>query len=673
LATTGLDNRLRVFLVVIAVLMLTLLGRLWMLQLSGLASADNPTPLWMRFTVDALKNRLKVVRTPAPRGMIYDRNGKVLVENRPRWNVVVTPAQLPTDPMKRQNMIVTLASILKDKGANTADLRAALDNISRQMPVRPVKLGDWGNDLTLKMVAELEERSLDLPGIAVAEDFARSYVHGDLASHVLGYSRGITEEQYQKYRELQYPTKPEAIDELTALLGGDPIYGPDSEVGQTGVEATCELDRSSEPPIPILQGRRGRHVWEVDAQGRPVRLIHDRPPAEGAGVFLTIDLELQQLAEKLLQERVGNRRTGAVVLMDVNTGEILVMASKPSLDPNLWVTGFTRQQYQRWANDPRRPLYNKAIAGLYPPGSIFKMISLLAALETTSVRPTQQYYCSGVIHHGARHTPYRCWQRSGHGTLDMYGGIAQSCDVYFYKLVLDAGTSSDSIARYARAFGLGEPTGIELPGEQAGLVPDRRWKEDADLPPAEGNVWTTGNTLHLIIGQGYLTVTPLQMAVVTAAVANGGILLRPHIVHEIRWPDHMGREPTVTQPQVVRHVGVHPKNLRTLQRGMRLAVTSPHGTARALANIGVSAAGKTGSAEWQPGMKTHAWFACYAPYEHPRFACVVFVSEAGYGGEVAAPVAGPLLKAALQRYPQGCPQAAPPMVPDTAHEPEAKP
>jgi len=666
-SSSGFDSRLKSFLILVSVLMLTLVGRLWMLQLSNWARADgdSTTPLWMRFTADALQNRTTVVRTAAPRGMIYDRNGSVLVENRPKWDLVITPADLPSDPAEREEMILKLASILRERGASTAGLRKTLDEISGQMPVRPVPLGNIGNDLTLRMVAEIEERALELPGVAVSNDFGRYYVNGDLASHTLGYSRAITSEQYEKYGPLQYPAPPEETDQLAAMLGGDPVYGPQSEFGQAGVETACELDTSADPPVPMLQGRRGRQIWEVDAQGRPLRLISERPPVEGAGVCLAVDVDLQRQAERMLEAAVGTRRTGAVVLMDVNTGDVLVLASKPSVDPNKWGTGFTPQEYQHLLNDPRKPLYNKAIAGLYPPGSIFKMVSVLAALQTTSVRPSQTYYCGGIIHHGARHTPFKCWKRNGHQTLDMLNGIAQSCDVYFYNLVLKAGTTSDSIARYAREFGLGEPTGCGLPSESAGLVPDRRWKEDATLPAGEDNIWTSGNTLHLMIGQGFLTVTPIQMAVVTAAVANGGTVLRPHLVHRVEWPALMDREPTVCAPEAVRRVPVMPENLRVLQRGMRLAVTGQGGTAHNLDNAGVPIAGKTGSAEWQPGLQTHAWFAGYAPYQNPHFACVVFVSESGHGSETSAPIAGALLAAAVKKYPDGCGADAPPAAPVT--------
>jgi len=673
---TGFDNRLRFSAVLIGVIMLTLIGRLWMLQLSNWVSADGDSdlPMWMRYTTSALHNRTKIVRTPAPRGMIYDRAGKVLVENRPRWNLVITPADLPTDPAEREDVILQLASILRDKGASTLQLREVLDEMAMHMPVRPVPIEDVGEDLTLRMVAEIEERRLELPGVSVVEDFARNYVHNDCASHVLGYARAITEEQYETWGQQEYPSSPEDVDELAEMLGGDPIYGPNAEFGQTGIEAACELDETVDPAVPILQGRRGRQIWEVDSQARPLRVISERPAVEGAGVHLTLDLELQQYAERMLEARVGTRLTGAIVLMDVNSGEVLAMVSKPSVDPNKWVTGFTGDEFTKLINDPRKPLYNQAIAGTYPPGSIFKMISLLAALQTTSVKPSQTYYCDGMIHHGARHTPYKCWNRDpGHKTLDMYGGMAQSCDVYFYKLVLEAGTSSDSIAKYARAFGLGESTNCGLPGEQPGLVPDRQWKEDADMPEGEDNIWTTGNTLQYIIGQSFLMATPMQMTVATAAIANGGQVVRPRLVRRIEWPEHMRREPTVTEPEVTRTVTASEENFQIVRRGMRRAVTSANGTAHNLADIGVAMAAKTGSAQWRLDRRTHAWFACYAPYDNPRFACVAFVSEGGHGGATAGPPASALLKAALDKYPEGCPPPEPiapdPAQPDTPQEP----
>ncbi len=638
---TGFDLRLKVFGLIISALLATLTIRLWMLQLTR----------WVDYTGQALANRTSIVSTPAPRGLIYDRAGRVFAENRPTWGISVTPADLPEDPVEREKLIRRLASILRDRQVSTTDVRDAIDEICAQGVVRPRELGEFANDLPIEIVAQVEEQRLDLPGITVSEHFRRHYPYGDLASHVLGYARPISSEQYQQWRELQYPVATEADADPLGIepWRDDPVYGPDSIFGQSGVEAACELDESGDRPVPVLQGRRGMLVWEVDVFNRPRRLIREeRVPQQGAGVYLTLDLDLQRAAEEALDRAVGTRLTGAAVLLDVRTGEILAMASKPSIDPNRWVAGFSDDEYQQLLNDPRNPFYNKAIQGTYPPGSIFKMITVLAALGTTDLSPEQYFECKGVIHEGAAHQPFRCWKRSGHGWLNLWEAISQSCDVYFYEIVRKAGTTSDAIARYARMFGLGESTNCGLPGEEEGLVPDREWKADA-----RDEDWYTGDTLHMAIGQSFLRVTPLQMAVVTAAVANGGTLIQPHIVRKIEWPEYLKRAPTLFKAQVVRRLDVDPDDLKILQQGMRRAIVSEHGTAHWLAKSGLPLAGKTGSAQFRLDRPTHAWFVCYGPYDDPRFACAVLVTEGGHGSEAAAPVAFTIMGAALQKYRDG--------------------
>ncbi len=643
---TGFDLRLRVFALFISALLALLTGRLWMLQLTR----------WVDYTGQALANRTSIVSTPAPRGLIYDREGHVIAENRPNWSIMVTPAELPEDGAEREKLIRRLASILRDRDVSTTQVREAIDEICEQAVVTPMPLGEFAEDLPIEVVAQVEEQRLDLPGVGVSEGFKRHYPYGDLAAHVLGYARPISGEQYEEWRELQYPTTGEDVPSEEELgvqpWRDDPVYGPNTIFGQSGIEASCELDTTVDPPVPVLQGRRGMRVWEVDVFNHPLRLIREeRVPQQGAGVYLTLDLDLQRVAEEALDRAVGSRRTGAVVLLDVQTGEILAMASKPSIDPNRWVAGFSTEEYQRLAEDERHPFYNKAISGTYPPGSIFKMITVLAALETTELSPEQDFQCRGIIHEGADHQPFRCWRRGGHGWMNMWQGIAQSCDVYFYELVRKAGTTSDAIARYARLFGLGEATGCGLPGEAAGVVPDREWKADA-----RDEDWYTGDTLQLAIGQSFLTVTPLQMAVVTAAIANGGTVIQPRIVRKIEWPEYLARGPTLFKAKVVRRVPLDPDNLNILQQGMRRAVVGEHGTAHNLAASGLSLAGKTGSAQHYLDRPTHAWFVCYGPYEQPHFACAVLVTEGGHGSEVAAPIALAVMRAALQKYRDGRPE-----------------
>lgn len=626
----------------IGILIVMLTGRLWMLQLTQ----------WVDFREKALQNRTSVVSTPAPRGLIYDREGHVLAENRPNWTIVITPANLPpeSEQEERERIIKFLASVLRDRDVSTADVREALEQVCSSAGMTPTPLGKFAEDLTFAHVARIEERRGELPGVRVEEQLKRHYPYGELASHLLGYARSITGEQLKKWSDLQYPTTSEPIDVTPELAPwrNDPVYGPTSVFGQAGIEAACELDSATDPPTPVLQGRRGKRVWEVDKFNHPLRLIREeRVPQQGAGVYLTIDLELQQAAEEALKKAIGSRLTGAAVLMDVRTGEVLAMASKPSVDPNLWVGGIPSEQYQKLANDPRHPFLNKAIAGTYPPGSIFKVVSALAALETTEISPQTRFECRGRISVGRPVHIFKCWKNHG-GSLNMWEGLAQSCDVYFYELVRKAGTSSDAIATYARIFGMGRSTNCGLPGELDGRVPDREWKAD-ELDED----WYTGDTLQFVIGQSFLRVTPLQMAVMTAAIANGGRVISPRLVRKIEWPEYLHRGPTLFRAKVVNEIECDPENLKVVQQGMRRAVADRNGTAHGMADLGFSVAGKTGSAQFELDRNTHAWFICYAPYEEPRFACAVLVTEGGHGSEAALPVAASMMKAAMAKYAAG--------------------
>jgi penicillin-binding protein 2 len=643
----GFDMRLKLMAGLIGAALFALGGRLWMLQITRWADwYTTDGQLRPGYAKMALFNRTQVIRTPAPRGTIHDRNGIVLAETRAVWTACVTPAELPTDPSEREGVIVRLASVFRGQ-ATSAEIREAIEQM--QGSVDPLPLGSFAEDVPLEIVAQIEEARSDLPGVSVIERFKRYYPYGKLAAHVLGYARGITEEQYEQVKDLEYPTRPGEATEEAEVARRDPVYARDSEFGQTGIEWALELDRSADPPVPILQGRHGALEYQVDVRNMPLGPPEERPSEPGASVYLALDRDLQKTAEEALHEAVERHRsTGAVVLMDVHTGEVLVMASRPSVDANWWGSGFTSEEYEGRANDPRHPFYNNAIAGEYPPGSVFKIISALAALQTTSVSPQQTYVCNGRIHEGADHRRFKCWvwpAKPGHHRLDFLQAIAQSCDVYFYELVRKAGTTSDAIARYARLFGLGTSTQCGLPGEADGLVPDRKWKLDE-----KGKGWWTGDTLQFVIGQSFLTVTPLQMTVATAAIANGGKVLKPQLVRKIVWPAYMRRGPTLYTPKIVREADVAEENLQLVRRGMRLAVTHKYGTAHNLADYELPIAGKTGSAQHYPDKQTHAWFVCYAPYHNPRFACAVIVTEGGYGSTTAAPIAAKVMSEALRKY-----------------------
>ncbi len=630
--------RLQVVAVAVGLVFALFVARLWVLQLTQ----------WTTYAAGATANRTEIVWEEAPRGIIRDRNGVVLAENRPVWTVHIVPAHFPDDQEAVEEIVVQLAGILgKEHTVSTADLRQQISEICQGSGPEARPLPDAGEDVSLEVVQAIEARQYEMPGVVIKQNSQRYYPQGEIASHLLGYVRPINVDlvDYEQVKDLCYPQSSPAPDGLLNIerLVHQPIYTANSLFGQEGVEASYELLERGGQMVPVLPGRRGYHLYEVNASGMPVREIDSRLPDPGATVYLALDTELQRVAEQALERAIaGSNRTAAAVMMDVRTGEILVLASKPSLDANIWAGPIPPEKWERIHNDPRRPMRNTAIAGEYPPGSVFKIISATAAWQTTDLQENTTFTCDGAITVGRHHQRFECWKHSGHGLVSFYKGMAQSCDVYFYQTVLKAGLSSDSIARYARLFGLGSVTGIDIPGEEEGHVPDREWKATV-----ERDSWLTGDTLNMVIGQGWLTVTPLQMVVATAAVANGGKVLQPRVVHKIQWPGWLGGGVEVLEPRVVRRLELAPETLARVRKGMRLAVTRPHGTAQAVGNLGVAVAGKTGSAQHRQDRPTHAWFVCFAPYRQPKYAVAVFVWEGEHGGTTAAPIARRILAAAF--------------------------
>lgn len=610
---------------IIVAALLVLVGRLWMLQLTG----------WVVYAqAAAAGNRTSVTYSPAPRGIIFDRHGRVLAENRPVWNVSIMPAKFPRDEGKAEKIIVRLAGILQ---VPTPELREKLKTARARRGQEVATLEDVGEDVPFKTVAQIEEQAL--PGVGISQSAVRSYPYGSLAAHVLGYARGINDVQFQQVDGLNYWLPPQAQGQEEPT-DSDPIYGRDSIFGQLGLEKEYEIQLNTAPPVPILTGRRGRTVYEVDSALTPVRLIEQRAPAVGASVYLTLDAKVQQAAEEGLRAAMSGHpnRTGAAVVIDVDDGGLLAMASQPSFNPNDWVKHIPAAQWKRINDDPRTPMMNKATQGLYPPASTFKLISMTAALDSLKCSPNRTFNCPGSISEGGR--VFKCWEHGGHGTLDFRGALARSCDVYFYEVVRKAGLDADTIYKYARDFGLGDYTGLDLPQQSAGQVPNPTWKQKRDK---EG--WWTGDTLNMVIGQGATTATPLQMALVCATVANGGSLLQPHLLDRIVWPEHLKLPPMIFGRKVRHQVNVRPETLQIVREGMRLAVTAEHGTAGAVRDLPIPVAGKTGSAEHMSDRPPHAWFVCFLPYDKPKYAIAVFVSEGGHGGVTAGPVARRIISA----------------------------
>jgi len=613
-----------------------LLGQLWRLQVVQ----------GERYRLKADQNRLRLLSIPAPRGVIYDRYGRILARNMPSFSVTIVPADLPTDERERE---VTLRRL-------SALLGVPLDRIKEMVkegmasPFHPVLVQRGVSREKAFFVAENHAK---LPGVHLKVDPIRQYLTGELTAHIIGYVGPIPAEKEAEYREQGYDLS-------------------EDKAGLTGVEFTFEDQ---------LRGRKGSKVVEVNAAGREIRTVGEPfPPQPGHSLILTLDLDLQRAAEEALREGMEKAgvTSGVVVAMNPQTGEILAMVSLPSYDNNLFARGISPEEYARLSSDPRRPLVNHAISGQYPPGSTFKIVPAVAALEEGLIDRRTSLECTGVISLPNKYfpddpelaQPFYCWIHKlgrGHGYLNVVEGIAQSCDIFFYKLCGGyedfPGLGLERLSKYARLFGLGEKTGIDLPGESRGLVPTAKWKR-----LNYGESWVTGDTYNIAIGQGFLLATPLQMLNATAAVANGGTLYRPQIVYEVR--DAEGNVVRPFQPQVLRRIPVSPENLALVREGMRAAVT--RGTAWRANLMGVSVAGKTGTAEY-PGprdekghLPTHAWFTAFAPYEDPEIALVVFVEGGGEGSTVAVPIAAQIL-----RHYFGLPEPLPTPTPGPNAQPTA--
>jgi penicillin-binding protein 2 len=414
------------------------------------------------------------------------------------------------------------------------------------------------------------------------------------------------------------------------------VRGGDS-IGKYGAEKVFE---------DLLRGKRGGRQVEVDASGRLVRVIKTVDSVPGKNLFLTIDNTLQQTAEAMLKDKAG-----AIVALDPSNGDVLVMASSPSFDQNDFIGGISSKKWKKLLADPDRPMSNKAIQGEYPPASTYKMITAIAALEEGVVDTGTKVFCSGQYKFGNR--VYRCWKKWGHGEIDILGAIEKSCDVFFYKAGEELGV--DSLAQYAKGCGLGKVTGIELEHERPGLVPTSAWKRKRYGVP-----WQPGETLSIAIGQGFNLVTPLQMAVFTAALGNGGTLYRPRILKSVQTLN--GEVTDIKEPEIIGGLPAGKETLKVVRKGLLDVVQGERGTARRIRIKGVEIAGKTGTAQvfslkkkdreskkrLDYNLRDHAWFVCYAPAENPVIAISVMVEHGEHGSSAAAPMAGAVLRAYLE-------------------------
>jgi penicillin-binding protein 2 len=543
------------------------------------------------------QNRVRTVPIRSARGLIFDRRGELLANNVPSFNLYATLE----DTKDLNDLADSLEYLI---GLPQAETKKRFARQPRTYVPILLKSG-----LTLHEAAVIEGHRLDLTGLRIQAESQRNYLHGFLASHLLGYVGEISPEQQDDT----------AFTDLT--MG--------SIVGKSGVEKSYDQ---------VIRGRPGQKTIEVDARGAERKTLAVVEQTSGDDLYLSIDLPLQRLAESLLDQE-----SGAVVAMDPANGDVLVLASRPGYDPNTLSHGLSGAVWEKIANDARHPLTNRAIQGLYPPGSIFKIMVASAALESSKWTSNTQVQCSGTYPFG-NHV-FRDWKKGGHGTVDMYEGIVNSCDVYFYTLGNRLGV--DAIAQAAREYGLGQPTGIELGGERSGIIPSTEWKQRVRKEP-----WYPGETISVSIGQGYVNVTPLQMASAMAAVANGGVLYKPRLVRSIR--ERATGQSRDILPAEKGVVSMNSESFAFLHRALRGVVSE--GTGKRAQSKLVEVAGKTGTAQSVGArlqksegadvpkqFRDHAWFVAYAPADHPKIALAVIVENTGHGGTFAAPIAKALI------------------------------
>jgi penicillin-binding protein 2 len=540
------------------------------------------------------KNRIRLRTVTAPRGILFDRNGLPLVENRPAFTLAV----VPRDADNLDAVLERLAGLLN---LPAAELQERFARVPADSPW-PVRLQ---RGLTLDEVSRVEEWRLELPGVAVEVESQRAYPSTRFAAHLLGYVREVSEADLARGR----------------LRRGD-------LVGQSGLERLYD---------EYLRGRDGAEQMEVDAYGRPIRVLQRQEPLAGAHVYTTIDRRIQQAAEQAL-----GPRNGAVVVMDPRNGDVLALVSNPAFPVERFNGPIDRATWASLVEDPARPLLNRAIQGEYAPGSLFKIIVAAAALQSQLFTPFDRLSCPKEWWFGGR--AYHNWEDHDRGPLTLYEAIKFSCNTFFYQLGLKVGP--ERISRMAEAFGLGRPTGTGLIGERGGLVPSPAWKKRALR-----DKWHAGDTVSLSIGQGLITVTPLQVARFMAVVAHGGALWKPRLVARVKALDGtaLASEPAVEESRTE----IAPVVLDFLRQAL-WAVVNDGGTGKGAMIPGVSIAGKTGTAqthefksdaERKRRDQDNAWFAAFAPVEDPQVVVVVFAERAGLGGQVAAPIAREVFKA----------------------------
>lgn len=541
-------------------------------------------------------NRTRTIRTASPRGMIFDRDGRILVRNRAAFNIGLFMEDTPNP----DEMVLHLAGLAQ------RDVDAVVEQFRRGRATRPFEPRVVLPDVSRARLARIKVNTHSLPGVMVSTVPTRRYPNGSLAAQLFGYTREISKEQL--------------------LQMGSP-YRAGDEVGQAGIEKQYES---------VLRGTAGYVQVEVDARGTRRGELGIVDETVGGDLYLTIDLDVQRAAESAL---AGWR--GAAVAMIPNTGEVVALASTPTFDANLFSGHVSAIDWNALMQDPLKPMRNRAIANIYPPGSTIKLLWGLVGLQEGVITPSTRVNCPGSYQLGGRR--YHCHKRGGHGLVDLRTAITVSCNVYFYHLGQALGI--ERLSKYIKAFGFGSKTGIDVPGEEAGVGPSPEWKRRLYAEP-----WYPGDTIPVSIGQGYLVVTPLQMATAISALANGGALVQPHLVKRIVHRA-TGQDELVTPP-IRSELSIKREHFETVRTAAADVVSAERGTGKRAALQSVAVAGKTGTAQVKAGagkqtdprFQDHAWFVSFAPVVDPQLVVVVVVENAGGGGANAAPVVREIMK-----------------------------
>ncbi len=578
------------------VLVSVLVGRMYQLQV--LESS--------RYKMLADENRINLRLLPPPRGRILDRYGKPMAVNRENYRVLLV-AEKAGDVARALDFLSQLIPI------SDYDRRRIQRETKRRRSFVPITVRE---NLSWDEVSKIEVNAPDLPGVVIDVGQSREYRLGPRAAHVLGYVAAVSEKE----------------------LTGDPLLElPGFRIGKSGIEKIHDL---------VLRGKAGNSQMEVNAVGRAIQELSRQEGQPGADVTLTIDADLQSFAV----ERMEKENSAAAAVLEIHTGEVLALVSTPGYDPDAFNTGLSGDQWRAILRHPYAPLTNKAISGQYSPGSTFKVVVALAALEGGIIDPEQKFFCRGWLSMGRAR--FHCWKRGGHGWMNLKNGIKQSCDVYFYEVAKRVGI--DRIAKMANRLGLGQVSGVGLPNEKRGLIPTRAWKRAVTGVP-----WQKGETLVAGIGQGFVLATPLQLAVMTARIANGGKAVKPRLVRAIG----SGGETRAVDIPAPPSLGISDQSLRLITQAMNAVTNELRGTARRarIKEKGMEMAGKTGTSQvrriskreretrvlknherpWKD--RDHALFIGFAPVHKPRFAVSVVVEHGGGGSKVAAPIARDLL------------------------------